>query len=113
MTSGGKRYPVKAEAGAGRGRGWQRDLIARVSLMRHRDAQRNMVANVFRTDYIPTTRTGGLMVKAVDTGILDTLRGTVAQGRFLDDATARYPVAVLGSVAAERLGVGNLSEQRR
>src|SRR6266542_2640968 len=41
MTSGGKRYPVKAEAGAGRGRGWQRDLIARVSLMRHRDAQRN------------------------------------------------------------------------
>jgi len=41
MTSGGNRYPAKAEAGTGRGRGWQRDVIARVSLMRRRDAQRN------------------------------------------------------------------------
>src|SRR2546427_6066887 len=41
MTSGGKRYPAKAEASVGRGRRWQRDLIARVSLMRRRDEQRN------------------------------------------------------------------------
>jgi hypothetical protein len=33
MTSGGKRYPAKADLGAGRTRGRRRDLIARVSLM--------------------------------------------------------------------------------
>jgi putative ABC transport system permease protein len=76
-------------------------------------AQVDVAANVFRTDYIPTTRTGGLTVKAVDTGILGTLKGSVAEGRFLDAATARYPVAVLGSVAAERLGIRDLSEQPR
>jgi len=73
----------------------------------------HVAANVFRTDYIPTTRTGGLTVKAVDTRILGTLKGTVAEGRFLDAATARYPAAVLGSVAAERLGIRDLSEQPR
>ncbi len=76
-------------------------------------AQVDVAANVFRTDYIPTTRTGGLTVKAVDTRILGTLKGTVAEGRFLDAATARYPAAVLGSVAAERLGIRDLSEQPR
>src|SRR6266540_3168849 len=34
MTSGGKRYPAKAELGAGRTGRCRRDLIARVSLMR-------------------------------------------------------------------------------
>ena len=33
MTSGGNRYPAKAELGAGRTGGCRRDLIARVSLM--------------------------------------------------------------------------------
>src|SRR6266498_5639243 len=33
MTSGGKRYPAKAELGAGRTGECRRDLIARVSLM--------------------------------------------------------------------------------
>jgi len=36
------------------------------------------------------------------------LRGSVAQGRFLNAATERYPVVVLGSVAAERLGIATL-----
>jgi putative ABC transport system permease protein len=76
-------------------------------------AQVDVDANVFRTDYVPTSRTGGLTVKAVDTRILGMLKGTVAQGRFLDEATARYPVTVLGSVAAERLGIRDLSEQPR
>jgi putative ABC transport system permease protein len=73
----------------------------------------DVTANVYRTNYIPTTRTGGLMVKAVDTRILGTLKGAVAKGRFLDDATARYPVAVLGFVASERLGITDLSVQPR
>src|SRR6266511_2051823 len=83
------------------------DGVERVS------AQVDVAANVFRSDYIPTTRTGGLTVKAVDPGILGSLKGTVAEGRFLDSATDRYPLAVLGSVAADRLGIRDLSEQPR
>jgi putative ABC transport system permease protein len=88
-------------------------MTGRVDGVERVSAQVDVAANVFRSDYIPTTRTGGLMVKAVDTGVLGTLKGTVAEGRFLNDGTARYPVAVLGSVAAERLGISDLSEQPR
>jgi len=62
-------------------------------------------ANVYRTDYVPSTRSGGISVSAVDTNLLDTLEGTIADGRFLDDASAAYPTVVLGSIAAERLGI--------
>ncbi len=53
-------------------------------------------ANVYRTDLIPTGQTGGITVQAVDTNLLDTLAGSVADGRFLDGATALYPTTVRG-----------------
>lgn len=62
-------------------------------------------AAVFRNELIPDERTGGLAVTAADPELLDVLGGTVAQGRFLDQAAAGLPVTVLGSTAAERLGV--------
>ncbi len=61
-------------------------------------------AKVYRTDYIPEGQTGGISVQAVDLNLLDTLAGAVADGRWLDAATGAYPTAVLGAVAAERLG---------
>jgi putative ABC transport system permease protein len=64
---------------------------------------------VRRTDLIPPTETGGITVLAAEAETLDTLQGTLAQGRFIDDASARLPTIVLGSVAAERLGVTDLS----
>lgn len=62
-------------------------------------------ASVRRTDHISSAQTGGIAVKAADPQLLATLRGTVAAGRFLDGATARYPTVVLGAVSAQRLGV--------
>lgn len=62
-------------------------------------------ATVRRTDLIPEAETGGISVLAVDLDLLDTLRGSVASGRFLDEATAGYPTVVLGSTAARRLGI--------
>ena len=41
--------------------------------------------------------------------LLTPLAGTMAQGVFLNDATSRLPVAVLGAVAAARLGIANLT----
>ncbi len=66
-------------------------------------------ASVFRTDFIPEGQTGGITVQAVSTDLLETLGGTIADGRFLDAASSAYPTTVLGAVAAERLGVGAVS----
>jgi putative ABC transport system permease protein len=58
-----------------------------------------------RSKFINEDQTGGITVTAVDLDLIDTLRGSIADGRWLDTATAQYPTTVLGKVAAERLGV--------
>ena len=63
-------------------------------------------AKVYRTDRIPTPESGGIGTYAVRTDLLATLGGTVASGTWLNSATARYPAVVLGSRAAQRLGIG-------
>lgn len=50
----------------------------------------------------------GIDVFAAETELLETLEGELAHGRFLDDGTAGLPTVVLGSVAAERLGIHDL-----
>jgi putative ABC transport system permease protein len=62
-------------------------------------------ATVRRTDKIPSTTTSGIAVQATRTNLLDTLGGTVRSGAFLNAATSQYPAVVLGSVAADRLGI--------
>jgi putative ABC transport system permease protein len=62
-------------------------------------------ASVRRTDRIPAEETGGISVKAADRRLLATLQGTLRSGRFLDAASERFPTIVLGSLAAERLGI--------
>lgn len=64
--------------------------------------------NVYRTDFIPEGQTGGISVQAVSTDLLDTLGGSVADGRFFDSAAAEFPTVVLGSVAADRLGISEV-----
>ncbi|MCP5029379.1 MAG: ABC transporter permease, partial [Actinomycetia bacterium] len=50
----------------------------------------------------------GLDVLATEPQLLDTIQGEVAHGRFLERETAQLPTVVLGSVAAERLGITDL-----
>jgi putative ABC transport system permease protein len=65
-------------------------------------------AKVYRTDRIPAVESGGIGTYAVRTDLLDTLRGTVHSGIWLNAATARYPAVVLGAATAERLGIGTI-----
>jgi putative ABC transport system permease protein len=65
-------------------------------------------ATVRRTDQIGEFETGGISVQATDHDLLETLGATLAAGRFIDDAVDGYPAVVLGSVAAERLGIRSL-----
>lgn len=64
--------------------------------------------NVYRNDLVPETQTGGLSVVVADPNLMETLQGAMAEGVFLDEASPDFPVTVLGSVAAERLGIRDL-----
>ncbi len=104
---------VQAGQGIGRGSGElpaeAAAMVARIGPVETTSAVSTVgAANVFRTDFIPSGQTGGITVQAVDSNLLATLGGRVATGRFLDEATAAYPTVVLGSVAAQRLGIVDL-----
>jgi putative ABC transport system permease protein len=62
-------------------------------------------ATVRRSSYVPPEITGGIFVAAADPELLATLDGATASGHFIDRATERYPAIVLGSKAAQRLGI--------
>ena len=70
-------------------------------------------ASVRRSSYVEAAETGGIAVDAADLGLLSTLGGKLAQGRFLNTASERYPVVVLGAVAAQRLGINTLTVSGR
>jgi putative ABC transport system permease protein len=75
-----------------------------------REANTGLVqdAKVYRTPLIPSAETNGLQVQAAGLNLLPAIGSQVAEGRFLNAATAREPVAVLGAVAAERLGIDRI-----
>src|SRR6202043_3880680 len=62
-------------------------------------------ATVRRTAAVPAVDSGGISVYAAQPGLLGTLGAGVADGTFLNAATARYPAVVLGAVAAQTLGI--------
>jgi putative ABC transport system permease protein len=62
-------------------------------------------AKVYRSPLIPSISTNALQVKAASLNLPPVVATTVAQGRWLNPATATRPVAVLGAVAANRLGI--------
>jgi putative ABC transport system permease protein len=60
---------------------------------------------VYRTDRIPAAQSGGISVQAAHLDLPPTVGATIADGTWLNAATARYPAVVLGSAAARRLGI--------
>jgi putative ABC transport system permease protein len=75
-----------------------------------REANTGLVqdAKVYRSPLIPIAETNGLQVQAASLNLLPAIGSKVAEGRYLNAATAREPVAVLGAVAAERLGIDRI-----
>jgi len=64
--------------------------------------------NAYRTPLVNPINTNGLTVDAASLGLPAASGTTLAQGKFLNAATARQPVAVLGGAAAAYLGVDQL-----
>ena len=67
---------------------------------------------VYRSDLIEEGRTQGLTIIAADLNLLDAQQGSISQGQYLTSALQDFPTVVLGSVAAERLGITELTTAR-
>ena len=104
---------LRVEAGSGIGRGSGElpedaaGMVSRIGPVEMTATAGAVEANVYRSDLIPSGESGGIAVQAVTPNLFDTLQVTMASGVALDEAAADYPVVVLGSVAAERLGIAD------
>ena len=70
-------------------------------------------AKVYRSSMIPVGNTGGLQVRATSLSLPSVLKTGFARGTWLNEGTAREPVAVLGSVAAKQLGIERVYPDQR
>jgi putative ABC transport system permease protein len=80
-------------------------MIARIGPVTEVAETGSTSAGVYRSPLIPSDQTGGLQVQAASIDLLAAIRTGVASGRFLNAATSREPVAVLGAAAAQTLGI--------
>jgi putative ABC transport system permease protein len=80
-------------------------MIGRITGVTHVDETGAVSGDVYRSPLIPTVDTNALSIDAASLGLLRTVGTTVAQGNYLNAATIREPVAVLGAAAAQRLGI--------
>jgi putative ABC transport system permease protein len=62
-------------------------------------------ASIYKNDRIPAADTEAISVDAASQDLLGTVEGHLYRGRFLNAATSRYPAVVLGSDAANALGI--------
>ncbi len=68
-------------------------------------------ARARRNELVPEVQTGGVTVSALtaaDLDLLEPVNGSVAFGRFHDTTSVEVPSVVLGSLAADRLGIRHL-----
>jgi putative ABC transport system permease protein len=70
-------------------------------------------ANAYRNPLIPSIETNSLTIDAATLGLLNTVGTSIAQGSYLNAATAQEPVAVLGADAAAQLGINRVFSGER
>ena len=64
--------------------------------------------SAYKSPLIPPIQTNALSVDAATPGLPAAAGTSLAQGRFLNAATARQPVAVLGATTAQLLGIDRI-----
>jgi putative ABC transport system permease protein len=66
-------------------------------------------ATIRRNQYVNPNITSGINLLAAEDSLRATLSGAMAAGTFLNTANDRYPTMVLGSLAAQRLGIDTVT----
>ncbi len=89
------------------------DMIRRIGPVESAGSLTKINTSARRNEHIPTTNGQGLDVVAVEPDLFVTVGAKPAVGRTIDDSTEELPVVVLGSVAAERLGIRSLADGPR
>src|SRR5216684_1850430 len=80
-------------------------MIARVQAVNAVASTGTLSATPYRNPLIPSGQTGGLRVLAASLDLPSVVGASVAAGSYLNAATAKEPVAVLGATAAAQLGI--------
>lgn len=88
-------------------------MIGRINPVYEVSTVSKVTGSVYRNDLIDDGRTKGIAIFAVDLNLIRAQRGTINEGSYLSDITAKYPMVVLGSVAAERLGINQVSTEQK
>jgi len=88
-------------------------MIARIAPVTQVQQTATITGNAYRSPLIPTIDTNAISIQAASLGLLHTVGTTVALGSYLNAATAREPVAVLGAAAARRLGIDRVFSGER
>jgi len=97
LFGAGSHLPVESTA-----------MVRRVGPVNAASSVSTLDTQVRRNRYMTTQN--GLDVLVAETGLLTTLEGTLATGRWVDAQLGSLPTVVLGAVAAERLGVLDLDD---
>jgi putative ABC transport system permease protein len=103
LTGGDAELPVEAPG--------RITLLDDVQRLAHTGLMKD--EKVYRSSLIPVANSGGLQVRATSLDLLPVLGTGVARGSWLNAGTAREPVAVLGAVAAQRLGIDRVHADQR
>jgi putative ABC transport system permease protein len=97
FSGGTAELPIRAPA-----------MIARIGPVEQVQYIGATTANAYRSPLIPKIQTGALSVDAASLALPRALGTTVFEGSYLNAATAREPVCVLGAAAAQRLGIDRI-----
>jgi len=88
-------------------------MIARIGPVTQVQETGSVTGDVYRSPLIPTIDTDDLSIDAASLGLLHTVGTSVAEGSYLNAATAQEPVCVLGAAAAQRLGIDRVFSGER
>jgi putative ABC transport system permease protein len=103
LTGGTAELPVAAPG-----------MIARLpGVTQVQDTSTVSKANAYRSPLVLSVDTNALTVDAASLGLPATVGTSLAHGSYLNAATAREPVAVLGAAAAQRLGIDKIYPRER
>jgi putative ABC transport system permease protein len=83
-------------------------MVARIAPVTVSSGVGDTQMTVARSDHAAPGDFNAIEVRAAKTNLLAAVNGTIRSGTFLDVASERLPVVVLGSIAAQRLGIGTL-----
>ena len=88
-------------------------MIARITPVTEVEETGSVNGNVYRSPLIPTIDSNAISIDAASLRLLHTVGTSVAEGSYLNAATAQEPVAVLGAAAAQRLGIDRIFSSER